>query len=349
MVTEEVVTKLASSVDLLLEKVSSLTAKIDDMEKARKEEVDALQQDNAALRTTITEMSDRLNRVAWKSFVTPPPTTGQDKASNARVLLGSSVIRDIGQENLDDTRVVCKPGGLISDITAEVDNLPEGYDELTLIVGGNDCDSDPPVPASHIVDRYSTLVTSAKTKAADVRVCAILPRLKSEALCDKIDAVNAGLSSLCEDTGVTFVDTQPSFRLQDGSINDGYFLSDGVHLTRAATNKLAACMDLQINSGSDSAWKRRSPRRKPKSKGKNPTTRESHDATEVDRARSDQDADDWTEVRSRRAPRSRSSSQIRCYYCAEIEHVKGTCRHGEPVKCYTCKRVGHKSKYCHLY
>ena len=38
----------------------------------------------------------------------------------------------------------------------------------------------------------------------------------------------------------------------------------------------------------------------------------------------------------------------RCYFCAEIGHVKDSCRHRRPVQCNSCFDYGHKSKFCHL-
>ncbi len=45
---------------------------------------------------------------------------------------------------------------------------------------------------------------------------------------------------------MVFVDSSPSFMLGDGSINDGYLLTDGVHLTKPAMNKLAKNLKLKI-------------------------------------------------------------------------------------------------------
>ncbi len=48
---------------------------------------------------------------------------------------------------------------------------------------------------------------------------------------EKIDAVTAGLSALCEDLDdVTYVEITASPRLGYGSISDGYLHADGVHL-----------------------------------------------------------------------------------------------------------------------
>ena len=49
--------------------------------------------------------------------------------------------------------------------------------------------------------------------------------------------------------GTTFVNNDPSFYLQDGSLNDGYLLHIGVHLTKPATNELVANLSLQLRHG----------------------------------------------------------------------------------------------------
>ena len=48
---------------------------------------------------------------------------------------------------------------------------------------------------------------------------------------------------------MTFVDNDPAFYLADGSINDGYLTTDGVHLTRAATEKLCKNLGLKLKEG----------------------------------------------------------------------------------------------------
>ena len=37
--------------------------------------------------------------------------------------------------------------------------------------------------------------------------------------------------------GVSFIDNGPSFKLEGGSVNDGYLAKDGIHLTAAGTNR----------------------------------------------------------------------------------------------------------------
>ncbi len=92
------------------------------------------------------------------------------------------------------------------------------------------------------MESYKELITAAKEKAIYVKVSSICPRSD--------ETVNAGLVSLCADEDVTFVDNTTSFFLADKTINDGYIMYDGVHLTRSGTNKLAKNLGLSMKDSS---------------------------------------------------------------------------------------------------
>ena len=143
-------------------------------------------------------------------------------------------------EKLLDTTVICKPGGTIATAKKEVHNLNGRYDNITLVIGGNDCDNQSKSAAAGIVNAYSELVNMSVAKSRHVTVGSICPRLTSDSTQNQIECVNAGLLDMCsEKENVSFVDNTPAFKLGDGTINDGYFMPDGVHITRPATNKLA--------------------------------------------------------------------------------------------------------------
>ena len=74
----------------------------------------------------------------------------------------------------------------------------------------------------------------------------ICPRNKTVGLTQTIDAVNAGLQSLCSDESLTFINNDPAFHLADGTINGGYLLQDGIHLTHKATERLAKNLNLVL-------------------------------------------------------------------------------------------------------
>ncbi len=61
----------------------------------------------------------------------------------------------------------------------------------------------------YIVTSFGTLIDHAKEKSRKVTVASITPRLTSGQVQEKIDAVNAGLLTLCAEKDATFVANMP--------------------------------------------------------------------------------------------------------------------------------------------
>ena len=59
----------------------------------------------------------------------------------------------------------------------------------------------------------------------------ICPRTDNCDYQSKAEAVNASMSS-SNFGDYTFINNDPTFRLQDNSVNDGYLLPDGLHLSK---------------------------------------------------------------------------------------------------------------------
>lgn len=331
---------LSKTVDKLVTLVEGLASRLELSEKARKTEREQMTEENKRLRQSVCDMTVQINRLTWKSF-TSPQTDDKDTPllSNKKVLLGDSLIRDVDPGKIVSTHVVCKGGGTVKDIHGELEKLPPGLEKVTVVVGGNDCDTKTPTPASHIADKFAELIAHAKTKAKDVTVAGICPRLTSDATQSKIDEVNAELANVCRDCNVSFVDTSRVFKLQDGSVNDGYLQPDGVHLTRVATNKLAKTVGLDIKDQADGVCRNSTRTTTPTAPGSRKTGNDRQ----------------WTTVKYRRQHRDGArtdhptATDVHCFFCGESGHVKDNCRHGRPVKCHKCHRSGHKERFCHLY
>ena len=152
-----------------------------------------------------------------------------------------------------------------------------------------------------------------------------------------IEAVNAGLVSLCKEKAATFADNTPSFTLSDGSVNDGYLLPDGVHLTRTAVDRVVKNLRLPVKG----------PTRGVTASQQKP--RQSQTARAERRPPRAQEVEDegWQKVR-RRSHRTSTPPRgnTQCYFCGESGHVKDSCRHGHRVECNTCGGLGHKAKFC---
>ena len=168
-------------------------------------------------------------------------------------------------------------------------------------------------------------------------VSSICPRKKTDDTSRTIEAVNAGLVSLCKEKAATFADNTPSFTLSDGSVNDGYLLPDGVHLTRTAVDRVVKNLRLPVKG----------PTRGVTASQQKP--RQSQTARAERRPPRAQEVEDegWQKVR-RRSHRTSTPPRgnTQCYFCGESGHVKDSCRHGHRVECNTCGGLGHKAKFC---
>ena len=226
---------LTSSVDALTELVQSLVSNIEDLKQQQQRTARLFCEKEENCEKLITENAPLHQRVA-------------DVAASSRVL-GSSIIRDVDQNKLVATKCICIPGGHINNIQAKVPQFPAGnrHCRAVLVVGGNDCDGRQDTPISDMLAQYKDLIEGAKSIATSVTVSS--PRCKSTELNEGIDTLNGGLQGICDDLQVEYVDHSPSFKLQDGTFNEGFVLPDCVHLTRAATNKLVSNLCLESRQG----------------------------------------------------------------------------------------------------
>ena len=202
-------------------------------------------QDNAILRSELMKLRAELHEQHWKRLDCKKP----------RLVVGSSVLRDIDETSLDNTKVMSISGGKLADVKEKLDNeTPEHFGEITIVVGGNDCQDDKPV--TDIVSAYKEVITIAKTKAPVIMISSILPRYSPDDTVtqQKIDTVNAELQATCEDAGAQFINNDDVFRLRDGTINDGYFLTERgglkqVHLNDKGTSRLCQNLKITVKAG----------------------------------------------------------------------------------------------------
>ena len=282
-----------------------------------------------ALRSEIITLKEKVANLTWRTFRQPNQPSS--------LLIGSGLIRDDNSATLVDTEVVCLPGGKLAGIATKISELSSGYYSITVVAGGNDCDTSPSTPSLTVIDAFASVIDAAKMKASTMTVPSVCPRLKTADTTNTIDAVNAGLVTLCADKDVIFSDSTPSFKLGDGSVNDGYLHRDGVHLMHAVVSSLAKNLRVNIRNDASGAC---SGERRPQHQHPHPPTAPSHGG----------DAE-LTTVRRQRRPAASArqvsgATRASCYFCGEEGHSKDNCRHGRPIECHTCHRPGHKSKCC---
>ena len=233
----EIVQGMTSSMTRLQEQHDRALAQADERHQK-------LAAENDELRQRISDLSRQASNDHWRQL--------NSKSPHGTVVIGSSIIRDISEDKLVATQCICKRGGVIKDLQDALDSLPidKPFSRIILIGGGNDCDTDSEdLDVSGITAQYRDLVECAKAKATTVTICSVCPRNKTAAVSHRIESLNAGLKGIASDLSVDFLDNDPMFHLQDGSLNDGYLLADGVHITRPATNRLVSNMQLSLRQG----------------------------------------------------------------------------------------------------
>ena len=223
---------MARLVEMVQGMTSSMTRLQEQHDRAMADERhQKLAAENEDLRQRISDLSRQASSDHWRQLKSPHGT----------VIIGSSINRDISEEKLVATQCICRRRGVIKDLQEALDSLPmeTPFSRIILIGGGNDCDTDnDDLDISSITAQYKDLVECAKGKATNVTICSVCPRNKTPAVSQRIDSLNAGLKGIASDLEVDFLNNDPIFHLQGGTLNDGYLLADGVHLTCPATNRL---------------------------------------------------------------------------------------------------------------
>ena len=190
-------------------------------------------------------------------------------------------------------------------------------------------------------------------------MCEICPRLKRADMWQRIDAVNAGLATLCKDKGSTFVDNAPSFSLGDASINDGYLLPDGVHITTRAMDKIARNLKLAVKDAADGVCKDHAPKstgpRAPRAINRSesgpehraPINKSERGSERRITPKKRDNETDWTTVRNKRSEAAcrANFTDGQCFYCGEGGHVQTGCRHGRMVQCRTCNGIRYRYRH----
>ena len=365
-----IVTEMKNTITSLLAMVNSLTRKIEIAEQTRREDHYKLTSDNKELRQMIGDLTTRMNQQSWSSFK-------HDMTPKQSLLLGSRLIRDIDENKLLNTKVICQPEAHIIKLKKELEKLPKDYDTITIATGGNDCATQDGQSASNIIQTLDDLIDTAKTHANKVVVSSVCPRAVTPSCQDTIDTVNEGIQQSCLEKGAHFVDNSSAFYLKDGSINDGYLLNDGVHITRRATNKLATNLKLNIKnqhqgvcksgkSGYEKNYAQNSIKSLKTSSQKRVhihkdrtydyiqddnvpvyTDRgtEYHD-DHLNQAKYTYDSTHVSPDLYRKKTRNDDHSQdVRCHNCYESNHTLARCRYDKPVVCFRCGKTGHKEKH----
>ena len=153
--------------------------------------VDELVVENMSLRDRISNLTSESQKLQWELH--------HQNKSTKKLLIGTSIIRDIQSAKLVNTDVRSVGGANVKTVKDELEDMNSQLDELIVVVGGNDCDEESREAGSvhDILETYDSLIEIAKTKAENTTLSSICPRNTAVKTQTSIDALNAGLQHLC--------------------------------------------------------------------------------------------------------------------------------------------------------
>ena len=133
------------------------------------------------------------------------------------LVIGGSLLRRVARKKLVETDAKSVGNSLIGDATRTILNITDSYNNITLVVGGNNCDKLSPPSVESVRHDFEELINTSLSKSKSATVCGISPRVTTEEIKETISSVNAELVALCEEKeNVTFVDIDLMFKLSDG-------------------------------------------------------------------------------------------------------------------------------------
>lgn len=241
------VSNISEGMQSVMDTLGKLTRDISQMktnQETLQTENETTKQDNALLRKEILSLRAELQRVQW-------PLQPSDSIDKPSLIVGSSVLRDVDNEKLANAYVHSISGGKIEDVVKYLTDIPTGkYNNVTLLVAGNDCDEDSSIV--DIVQKYTDLIDLTKSKFGETIVASVLPRHdpNTTTIAERIDSLNAELQVICTEKGCKYTNNNCAFKMQDGKINDGFYLTERlsgklVHLNDRGTTKLCELLSIK--------------------------------------------------------------------------------------------------------
>ena len=199
---------------------------------------------------------DSLSRDAPRSGAAPvvpeegssAPTPAPAPSPRRHLLIGDSMLRDINAMALENATVFALAGAKVSDISQKLSEITQSFTDITICVGGNNLSSNPDV--QDFVEQYSTLISENKKLCQNLHITSVVPRVDTQLQASILEA-NALLKATCASLECSFVDLDSIFVLNNGQINDGYFVSDNVHLTLKGSMKLVSSLPVKVIKDKD--------------------------------------------------------------------------------------------------
>jgi hypothetical protein len=236
------------------------------------------------------------------------PNKRSTAASDKQLVITDSSLDNFQAVDPAKVEIIHKPNATYTQCKQLItDRSKSSYEKETLVIGATDCEGGEPI--QQLSTKVLQLVHQAKAIAplGEVCVSSVLPRLKDQKTQSRIEEMNSAIEDICNSTNTTFIENDPSFRLGDGEVNEGFLQEDGTSLNKAGCNKLLKNLHLfdLVQGGKQQPWKKV----------------------------------------SREKPRN-TQQKAPCWNCGESNHTSNICRYKKRRTCYKCGKQGHKTYKC---
>ena len=226
-------TQLTNSNDQILNEISGLKGQVDERDQL--------------IADLMVKIDERDKFIL--DLVQGSSTSDSDKIDH--LLIGSSLVQLVDENQLKKTKVHCKPGAHPAGLTRVFDakvKAGEKFESVTILVGGNRLKkSNPGQNVSAAAEEVIAAAESAKRITDKVRILELPPRLNSDAMVAAISDLNDQVKEKCTAHGFEFVPTHGSFFLANGYPNRALInQKDKVHLTDIGTELLLECAGIEL-------------------------------------------------------------------------------------------------------
>jgi hypothetical protein len=292
--------------------------------KAQVKEISDLKNDNATLAGLLNEQRAQIADLTQQIGSLHQPTENKaakvinaTTTSNPKTLLiGDSIIKDINEAGLENTKVECLRGARIADIASEITDL-RSYEAVIVHGGTNDCTEDKDIELAK--NALKSMVDNIHDQAhhTQIYLSTIFPRTDEEGKHqNRVDNMNTYYREIADKTEhCDIIDNDSNFKMRNNEADDNALNGSKLHLSKSGTRKLLRNLNAK--------------RHIIKTTTRKPVSEHS----------------DSPRTRYRDNNRERlvnNKGKAGCYFCGEQNHQKKDCKHGKPVKCHSCGGLGHK-------
>ena len=241
------------------------------------------------------------------------------------------MVRDINEQGLERTKVICLRGGTTADVRESLADLNvNNFETVVVHAGTNNCTNERKFETAEADLRGLVDDVQRRTPNTAVILSTVCPRADADGRHQrKVDKLNSKIRRLSESKGCLLVDNDTNFKIHN--VADTSLLNSGkLHLNKSGTRWLLMNIN-KVHTIIRSSTRRSSSiaQQDQRQRGYSPAeTRPRHPRTTP---------------RRRNFTYDQSRAEPLCQKCGLSNHTTRDCHHRGPVRCNDCHELGHKS------